>query len=294
MKILVTGAKGQVGSQLVEKLSGGGINDHVELLAVDRYQLDITDEFAVNACIESFCPDVVINAAAYTAVDKAQQDELNAKRVNHLGALYLATAANKVKATIIHVSTDYVFSGDAKVPYLESDLVDPQSVYGETKLAGEQAVMAANPQHFILRTSWVFGESGANFVKTMLRIGRGRSDISVVSDQLGSPTYAGDIADTLITMAKRAMDPECPWGIYHFSGLPYVSWYEFAQCIFDEAYAQQCLETHIKVKSITTLEYPTAAKRPLDSRLNCARIATNLGVNASDWQLALKNLKPYL
>ncbi|MFB2721699.1 dTDP-4-dehydrorhamnose reductase [Shewanella xiamenensis] len=293
MKILVTGAKGQVGSRLVEKLSSG-IDTNVELLAVDRHLLDITDELAVNACIERFRPDVVINAAAYTAVDRAEQDELNAKRVNHLGPLYLAVATNKIKATMIHVSTDYVFSGDAKVPYIESDTVDPRSVYGETKLAGEQAVINANPQHFVLRTSWVFGETGANFVKTMLRVGRERSDIRVVCDQLGSPTYAGDIADTLIAMAKRSIEPACPWGIYHFSGLPYVSWHEFAQYIFDEAYAQRCLNTHIKVKPITTSEYPTAAKRPLNSRLNCTKITTNLGIYASEWRLAFKDIKAYL
>lgn len=288
-KFLITGANGQVGHCLVERLNG-----KVELLAVDREQLDITDKNAVFRVVNEFQPDVIINAAAHTAVDRAETEIELSEQINVLGPQYLAEAAQQIGAAILHISTDYVFNGEGSEPYQENDQTDPQGVYGKTKLAGEIAVQKANPRSIILRTAWVFGEHGNNFVKTMLRLGKDREQLGVVGDQFGGPTYAGDIADALILIANTILaGKEDAFGVYHFSGTPYVSWYEFAQAIFAEAETQKVLAKRPRVNQITTQDYPTPAKRPSNSRLNLTQIEQNFGIKPSDWQKALKNIKDY-
>ena len=288
MKVLVTGSKGQVGSLVSKKLK-----NEIELLAIDFDELDITDETAVHECINAFQPNVVINCAAHTAVDKAEEESDLSYRINCDGPRFLARAAKNVDAVIIHISTDYVFSGDNTEAYIETDITAPQSVYGASKLAGELAVAEENPKHLILRTAWVFGEVGNNFVKTMLRLGRERQELGVIADQFGGPTYAGDIADTLITMAKSSQYVSCPWGVYNFSGMPYVSWHQFAKHIFAQAKSQGALANAPRVNAITTAEYPTAAKRPANSKLNCDKIFHTFDIRSSDWQSALQQIKDY-
>lgn len=289
MKVLVTGCNGQVGSSLVAQLEG-----KAEVLAVDRDQLDITDEAAVTEAVAAFNPDVVINAAAHTAVDRAEEEVELSYQINRDGPRFLARAAEKAGAAMLHISTDYVFSGDEEGAYSEGDLTNPQGVYGESKLAGELAVCEACPQHIILRTAWVFGETGNNFVKTMIRLGRDRDQLGIVGDQFGGPTYAGDIAAALIVIAERFMRGESvAWGVYHYSGLPSVSWFEFASHIFEQAKAQGVIDTIPALSSITTADYPTPAKRPANSRLSMDKIETNFGIAACDWQAALADIRPY-
>lgn len=298
MKILVTGSRGQVGSCLVKQLSQ--IPD-VEFLAVDREQLDITNSAAVSKLVKQFKPDAIINAAAHTAVDKAEQEVELSYAINRDGPQFLAQAANRVGATMLHISTDYVFAGDKVGEYIETDAVAPQGVYGHSKLAGELAVAAACPRHIILRTAWVFCETGNNFVKTMLRLAQTRDELGVVADQFGGPTYAGDIAAASIVMAKALYAGSEQYGVYHFSGMPHVSWQQFAVEIFKQAKAQGLLnkepskEGHkeIQVNAITSDQYPTHAKRPANSKLNCQKIEQAFGIQPSDWQSALKNLASY-
>lgn len=287
-KFLITGSKGQVGHCLVQQLTG-----KTEFLAVDRNDLDITNPQAVTSLIESYRPDVIINAAAYTAVDKAETETELCQAVNEKGALYLAEASAKIRALLLHISTDYVFNGQGSQPYVESDPTDPQSIYGKTKLAGEIAIQQANPRSVILRTAWVFGEIGNNFVKTMIRLGKERDSLGVVADQKGSPTYAGDIATALINIAEQILAGKNAFGIYHFSGLPYVSWYDFAQTIFAEAETQKILEKRPLVRPISTADYPTPAKRPFNSCLDLSKIEQTFGIKPSNWQQALKNIKAY-
>lgn len=289
MKVLITGCNGQVGSCLVEQLQSVA-----DILAVDRDELDITSESAVKSAVEAFKPDIIINAAAHTAVDKAEDEVELSYAINYDGPKYLAEAAERVNAAILHISTDYVFSGDKDGIYSESDLTSPQSVYGETKLAGENAVIVACSRHIILRTAWVFGEQGNNFVKTMLRLAKTHETLGIVGDQFGGPTYAGDIASALVTIAKLIYNGENDkYGIYHYSGLPHVSWSKFAQTIFDKAVEQGELTKSPIVNSITTEDYPTPAKRPANSKLDTTLITNEFEINASDWQLALNNLKAY-
>lgn len=266
----------------------------IEFLAVDRDQLDITDPDAVNKLVNEFKPDAIINAAAHTAVDKAEQEVELSYAINRDGAQFLAQSANSVGATILHISTDYVFVGDKVGEYVETDLVAPQGVYGQSKLAGELAVAAACPRHIILRTAWVFCETGNNFVKTMLRLAQTRDELGVVVDQFGGPTYAGDIANALIIMAKAISNGNQAFGIYHYSGLYHVSWYQFACEIFKQAKTQALLDKEMHVKAITSEQYPTPAKRPENSKLNCNKILQHFGIQASDWRAALNNLKGYL
>lgn len=291
MKILVTGANGQVGFCLAQQLN----KTDWDYKAVTRNELDITDPSAVKKVVSSYKPNIIINAAAYTAVDKAESDMESAHAINCSGAGHLAQAANAIGAAIFHISTDYVFSGDALLPYAEDDLVAPQSVYGVSKLKGEQLVAANNPHHIILRTAWVFGEHGNNFVKTMVRLGRDMDHLRVVADQLGAPTYAGDIAAVLLKLAQKYENRNSlAWGIYHYSGVPQVSWYEFAQEIFVAADTQSMYAKPIPTLTpIATNEYPTPAKRPANSRLNCEKIQQEFAVELSDWKLALKNIKAY-
>ncbi|MBO1895811.1 dTDP-4-dehydrorhamnose reductase [Shewanella sp. BF02_Schw] len=290
MNILVTGKNGQIARCLVKQLN---TLPDVTLLALDRDQLDITDPIRVNKVIAEFSPNIIINAAAYTAVDNAEQESALAYAVNRDGPKHLAVAAHQTNATIIHISTDYVFAGDALVAYVETDNTEPQSEYGRSKLAGEQAVARACSRHIILRTSWAFAEHGHNFVNTMLRLAKTKASIGVVADQFGGPTYAGDIANAIVTIVKQLVDGHQAYGIYHYSGFPYVSWHAFATKIFDLAVAQGVLKQPIQVTPITTLDYPTPAMRPENSRLNCDKINQEFGLVQSDWQAALVNIEEY-
>jgi dTDP-4-dehydrorhamnose reductase len=290
MKILVTGKNGQVGRCLVKQLS---TMPDVTLLALDRDQLDITDSINVNKVVAEFIPNIIINAAAYTAVDKAEQERELAYAINRDGPYNLAVAANNINATIIHISTDYVFAGDSLAAYVESDNTEPQSEYGRSKLAGEQAVKRACLQHIILRTGWVFAQHGHNFVNTMLRLTKTTDTLDVVADQFGSPTYAGDIANAIMIITKQLADGYQAYGLYHYSGFPYVSWHAFAEKIFKLALAQGVLKQSIQVNPITTPDYPTPAKRPANSRLNCHKIKQEFGIVQSDWQAALVRIEEY-
>lgn len=289
MKVLITGCHGQVGHCLVKQLEG-----KAEVLAVDKEQLDITDQASVFSVVSEFVPDYIINAAAHTAVDKAEEEVDLSFAINRDGPMYLAEAAKSCGAVILHISTDYVFDGTGEVPYQESDAVGPQGVYGQSKLAGEQAVAKACAEHLILRTAWVFGEHGNNFVKTMLRLGQDRDALSIVGDQIGGPTYAGDIASALITMIDYIEKEGAPqWGVYHFSGMPYASWYEFAEQIFEAAKNKSVLAQTPNLTSIPTSAYPTPAKRPANSRLDCEKIDQQFGIKPSDWQASLDNIQAY-
>lgn len=289
-KFLITGANGQVGYCLTQQLQG----KH-EILAVDRDELDITDERSVQKTIENFRPDVIINAAAHTAVDRAETEVELSEAINVKGPKYLAEAAKSVEAAILHISTDYVFDGQGEGKYKETDITAPQGVYGRTKLEGEQAVAQANDKFIVFRTAWVFGEHGNNFVKTMLRLAKTRDTLGVVADQIGGPTYAGDIAAALIDISERIIDDQnVEYGIYHFTGEPYISWCDFAKAIFTEAVSQNILEKAPHVNAITTADYPTPAKRPANSCLDLTKIQRVFGIQPSNWQKALKNIKGYM
>ena len=290
MKVLVTGSNGQVGYCLVQQLR----QQNADFLALDRDQLDITQRQAVWQTVSDYRPDVIINAAAHTAVDKAESEAEQAFAINRDGAAYLAEAAQQIGATMLHISTDYVFDGQATQPYTETDATAPQGVYGQSKLAGEQAVLAACSRSIILRTAWVFGEHGHNFVKTMLRLGRERDSLGIVSDQHGAPTYAGDIAAALLHIAHHITQGKpTEYGIYHFSGKPYVSWYQFAEAIFQQAQQQGILANTPQLLAIATPDYPTPAKRPANSCLQLDKIQQAFGISPSDWQQALTQLAPY-
>lgn len=291
MRVLITGCYGQVGSCLTQQLANNG---NITVRGLDREHLDITNQKAVSAAVAEFKPTIIINAAAHTAVDKAEEEVDLSYAINRDGPKYLAQAAQSVGAAILHISTDYVFEGNKVGEYVETDATNPQGVYGESKLAGEIAVAEACEKHIILRTAWVFGESGNNFVKTMLRLGENRDALSIVGDQFGGPTYAGDIANTLIQIAKRIHQGDAvKYGVYHYSGLPHVSWFDFADAIFDVAVEQGVLAKKPRLTSITTNQYPTPAKRPSNSRLSTEKITLGLSVKASDWKVALNNIQAY-
>lgn len=290
MKVLVTGSNGQVGYCLVQQLR----QQNADFLALDRDQLDITQRQAVWQTVSDYRPDIIINAAAHTAVDKAESEAEQAFAINRDGAAYLAEAAQQIGAAMLHISTDYVFDGQATQPYTETDATAPQGVYGQSKLAGEQAVLATCSRSIILRTAWVFGEHGHNFVKTMLRLGRERDSLGIVSDQHGAPTYAGDIAAALLHIAHHiTQDKPTEYGIYHFSGKPYVSWYQFAEAIFQQAQQQGILANTPQLLAIATPDYSTPAKRPANSCLQLDKIQQVFGISPSDWQQALTQLAPY-
>ena len=281
MNILLTGADGQVGRELAARL-----RHRANLLAANRAALDITDRNAVFQAASSFRPELIINAA--------ESDANTAYAVNRDAVRHLAEAAAAHGAAVLHISTDYVFDGAADAPYHETDPVNPQSVYGKSKLAGEEALAAACPRHIILRTAWVFGAHGGNFVKTMLRLGRERDSLGIVADQYGAPTPAAAIADALVAIADAVHQPGfANWGIYHYSGSPYTSWHGFAERIFQAAAAQGILPAVPQLKAIATADYPTPARRPANSRLDCGKIQNTFGIKPADWQAALADLKPY-
>lgn len=280
MKVLLTGANGQLGRCVQDVFAGTG---H-ELLALDRGALDIADAAAVQEAMAQYRPDVILNAAAYTAVDKAESEPDEARAINSLAPGILAAAAKNVGAKLIHVSTDYVFDGGANIPYRETDLVNPQGIYGISKLEGEHAVQASGANCVILRTAWVFSEYGNNFLKTMLRLGAERSELSVVADQIGCPTYAGDIAKACLAIVDAFRDGKPCYGIYHFAGDEAVSWHGFASAIFIEAKRQGVLAQLPEVKAIATADYPTPAKRPPYSVLGTANLTNDYKVAPSNWR----------
>jgi dTDP-4-dehydrorhamnose reductase len=289
-KVLLTASKGQVGYLLSQKLEK--LKDEFELFRFDRVALDITSADDVSEKCFDIQPDIIINCAAHTGVDKAETDIENSFAINELGPKYLAEQTLKHDALLIHISTDYVFDGNKSEPYLETDTPNPQGVYGKSKLAGEQTIQVIGCKHVILRTAWVFGEHGNNFVKTMLKLGKAREELGIIGDQFGGPTYAGDIADAAIAIAKQ-YESTLQSGVYHYSGYPHVSWYQFAKSIF--AYASQA-EIPLVLKTLNEIPataYPLPAPRPANSRLDCTKIENSFGITPSNWQSALNRIKEY-
>lgn len=292
MKILLTGANGQVGWALTQQ----GSSQH-EVLALDHSGLDITDPVAVQKTVEDNKPDVVINAAAYTAVDKAEQEPALAFAVNRDGPRHLALACANVQIPLLHISTDYVFDGHKTRPYQEDDTIAPLGIYGLSKWEGEEAVRQNLPMHIILRVSWVFGDHGHNFVKTMLRLAREREQLRVVADQHGCPTYAGHIAAVLLNLAeqsaprqrrsRRNTEPvRAHWGTYHYSGSPATTWHGFAEAIIAKARAYETLSVN-DVVPINTADFPTPAARPANSMLDSSLLKERFGIDPGDWQTGL-------
>ncbi len=284
-RILITGGTGQVGTELLRCLWPSDI----ELIAPTRRELDLTDCDTIESYIAAgdFC--AVINSGAYTAVDRAESDVLTAWKVNALAPAAMAAATKKSGVPIVHVSTDYVFDGAKDRPYVEDDAVAPLGVYGASKEAGEQAVRTGNPRHVILRTAWVFSAQGANFVKTMLRLGKERTLLKVVNDQHGSPTAASDIASAIATITYRLIESEsAPVGTYSFVNAGEATWYDFAREIFlqrrSAGYTVPALEP------IRTNQYPTPAQRPANSRLSTDKLKRDFGVEARDWTVALQQV----
>lgn len=286
MRVLITGAHGQVGQELLLAAP-----QHWQVQGFGSSELDISDAQQVLALTQSLQPQLIINAAAYTAVDMAESDSQHAHAVNHLGAENLAKAAQQLNCPLLHISTDYVFSGAHTQAYTEQDTPAPSSVYGNSKWLGEQAINTFCAQHIILRTSWVFGAHGNNFVKTMLRLGQDRDALSIVSDQVGGPTSARSIAQALWQIAEQFQSSgTCAWGTYHFSGTPTCSWYEFAQEIFTQATALKLIEKSPALSPINTTEYPTPAQRPAYSVLDNTKILQQLNIVQSDWKSELQQM----
>jgi len=277
MNILITGAYGQLGSEIKQLI---GNYPNWNFLFTDVDSLDIIDEAAVSACFLENKLDAVINCAAYTAVDKAETDQETAHKINAVAPGILAKNAAKSGAKFIHVSTDYVFAGDASIPYTETDKVDPQGVYGRTKLAGEENVKREYPESIIIRTAWLYSAYGNNFVKTMLRLGKERGELKVVFDQVGSPTNAADLAAAILEILNK---PEAfVSGIYHFSNEGVASWYDFALAIFLFS-GVKC-----KVHPVLSEEFPSPTKRPHFSVLNKSKIKNTFGIEIPYWRDSLQ------
>ncbi|TPI61323.1 dTDP-4-dehydrorhamnose reductase [Mesorhizobium sp. B3-1-7] len=281
MRLAVTGREGQVAASLVEAARG---RDDVEVVAVGRPALDLARPDTVFAALEAARPDIVVSAAAYTAVDQAEDEKDLAFAVNAAGAGKVAEAAARLGVPVIHLSTDYVFDGTKNGAYVETDPTAPLGVYGASKLAGEEAVAAANPRHLILRTAWVYSPFGRNFVKTMLRLAADRDEIPVVADQWGNPTSALDIADAILhAAAKLANDKNfAAFGVYHLAGEGDTNWSGFARHILDTS--QALGGPHARILDIATADYPTKARRPANSRLSSAKSAAAFRWNAPDWR----------
>ena len=274
--ILVTGCRGQVGSEL-QALSA---NYDYTFFFTDRDSLDITNRSAIEEFVKTNAITTIINAAAYTAVDKAEDDKENADKVNHLSTQYLAEIAKEQNIKLIHISTDYVFNGENFKPYTEEDTTNPNGVYGATKLEGEKAMQNINPKDsIIIRTSWVYSSFGANFVKTMLRLGKERDSLGVIFDQVGTPTYARDLAKTILDIVPNIKNDKVE--IYNYSNEGVLSWYDFSKEIMRMA------KIECSINPIETSEYPTPAKRPHFSLLNKAKIKKEFNINIPYWKDSL-------
>jgi dTDP-4-dehydrorhamnose reductase len=293
MHLLVTGANGQLGQCLADELKAQGIAHTL----LSRQDADINDTVVLEKIVADKGVTAIINAAAYTAVDKAESEPELAKRINEDGPAALAKLCSRFDIPLLHVSTDYVFDGNSQIPYVETDQTNPSGVYGHTKLNGEIAVQRHCPKHIILRTAWVFSEYGNNFLKTMLCLAKERDTLGVVADQIGCPTYAGDIAKVLISIAKKLRAAEqnkngtqSHYGVYHYAGNEAVSWHGFAAAILEEAHRMGMLARMPILNAIAADAYPTAVKRPAYSVLNMTKITDEFGVGASEWRLVQKDV----
>jgi len=280
-KVLLIGAKGQVGQELQLTLPQLG-----EVISISREELDLTNSEKIGQLIREIHPDYLVNAAAYTAVDKAETEPELAYSINATAPKIMAESAEKIQAKFLHISTDYVFDGRKNTPYLETDLTNPLGVYGQSKLRGEEEIKTVNSQAIILRTAWVYGSYGkSNFVKTMLRLGKEREELKVVVDQVGSPTWAKDIAAAITHLLINADNPA---GIYNFSNSGVASWFDLTKAIFEEAKISGIPLKIQRVIPITTAEYPTPAARPAYSVLSSQKISQQLGYIPSYWRDSLK------
>lgn len=282
MKILVTGKNGQLGKS-INKMIVNNKRDN-EFVFVGREELDQSKKNSITSYFENNNFDIIVNCAAYTAVDKAEEEKELADQVNHLAVAQLAEIANKQQAKLIHISTDYVFDGESIEPYLESDPTRPINTYGKTKLAGEKAVLNLMSRNaVIIRTSWVYSEYGNNFIHTILKLGKDRDKLSIVDDQVGSPTYAGDLAKVIINILQneKFINTELMTQVYHYSNLGECSWYKFTKKIFELS------DTKCTIYPITTKQYPTPAKRPMFTVLNKNKIIKKFDINIPKWEDSL-------
>jgi dTDP-4-dehydrorhamnose reductase len=286
MRILLTGANGQVGWEL----SNRGGQQGFEVLALDRADLDITDPVSVSKEVNRSAVSLVVNAAGYTAVDEAESEPELAFAANRDGPSYLASACGEAGIPLVHISTDYVFDGQKQGAYLVTDPVSPLSVYGKSKAAGEVEVREHLKEHLILRTGWLYGVHGDNFVKTMMRLGREREVIQVVDDQYGCPTYAADLAETILRIATQFLGSgQVHWGTYHYCGTGVTTWHGFAEEIFRLASGYESLKVK-RVEPISTSEYPTPAKRPTSSILDCSVLENTFNIHPQPWAESLAHM----
>ncbi len=284
--IAVIGCNGQLGWELVRQGEARGL----KILALDYPEIDISDFASIDACFDSTKIDLVINAAAYTAVDRAESEPQAAFAVNRDGPGYLAERCRKRGIPLIHVSTDYVFDGTKQGAYVEEDPVAPLGVYGESKAAGEVDVRNRLPEHIIVRTAWLCGLHGHNFVKTMLRVGREKDTLKVVSDQCGCPTFATDLAEAVLEMATQAETRRpVPWGTYHYCGEGETTWHAFAEAVFEIAGQYERFAVR-QVVAIPTSEYPTPVRRPANSVLDCSKIKERFGIRQRPWRESLAEM----
>jgi dTDP-4-dehydrorhamnose reductase len=289
MRILVTGKNSQLGRSIHKLVNTDSKIDNNQssndFIFVGREDLDLSSESSISHYFDNNDKfDIIINCAAYTQVDKAEQEVELANQINHLAVKQLASIANKQQVKLIHISTDYVFDGESDKPYIETDMPNPINVYGKTKLAGEKALQAVMPMNaLIIRTSWVYSEYGNNFVSTMLRLGKERDELNVVSDQIGSPTYATDLAGAILEIIKNKefREESQATQVYHYSNEGEISWYEFAQEIFKIA------KIDCKVSPITTQQYPVPAKRPRNTIMNTDKVAEIFSMNTPNWKYSL-------
>ena len=286
MKILLVGSGGQLGWELLNATKECGLDCE----GLDMPGFDITDRGAVERTVSQEKHSLIINAAAYTAVDKAESERDEAFAVNAEGPGYLALVCAKRNIPLIHISTDYVFDGNKTSPYIETDTICPIGVYGQSKAAGEKAVREALETHIILRTSWLYSSHGNNFVKTILRLASERAELSVVADQYGCPTYAADLAKAILEVARQINSRgSVQWGVYHYCGHGVTTWYGFAQQICRLAKKHRALQVK-RIEAISTEEYPTLARRPLYSALDCSKVKSVFSIQTRPWQDSLAEM----
>ena len=280
--ILVFGKTGQIATELQHSS---------DVMSLGRDQADLSDPVACVKVIKNYVPRAIINAAAYTSVEKAEDEEDLATIINGHAPTEIARTCAEMQIPLVHISSDYVFEGSGKAAWKPCDLTVPQTAYGRSKLVGEEGIIGSGATYAILRTSWVFSAHGTNFVKTMLRLSETRDSLSVVADQIGGPTPARDVSDTCLTIAQQLQEDPSKSGTYHYSGYPFVSWAEFASEIFHQAHEKSMIQIVPVVKAITTDEYPTPARRPKNSRLDCSKIHGAFGgVEPDDWRRSLSDM----